>query len=160
MNIQDLGSFGEFVGGVLFFVSLVYLALQIRHSSKTSSFVTLQEIQRDWRDINQPADIRITKAMNAELEGKTPTVDERYYLRAYFLRHMRIYETLWYSHEHDLLDEELFQGYIANMPDIVALARNKERWDLYKGDLFHQGFVSFADAYLGDHPARDQDIYS
>ena len=160
MNIQDLGSFGEFLGALLFFVSLVYLSLQIRNASRTSSFVTLQELQRDWREINTPADTRITKAMNTELSGETPSTDERYYLKAYFLRHMRIYETLWFSFENGLLDEELFNGYIANMPDIVALARNRERWELYKDDLFHRGFVVYADIYLGKHPARGEDIYS
>ncbi len=38
MSLQDLGNIGEFVGAVAVVVSLLYLAVQIRHSGRVSQF--------------------------------------------------------------------------------------------------------------------------
>ncbi len=34
MTLQDLGSLGELVGGIAVVVSVVYLAIQIRHNTR------------------------------------------------------------------------------------------------------------------------------
>ena len=52
MNLQDLGNLGEFVGAIAVVVTLVYLALQIRHNTRALGHSEGRAILEDgntWR---------------------------------------------------------------------------------------------------------------
>lgn len=159
ISIQDWGAIAEIVGSLGVIISLVYLAAQIRQNTRSTYVATLQEIQRDWRLINEPADSRISLAMQKELNGEELEASQRFYLRSYFLRHMRTYENLWYAHDHGHLHSTLFAGYMAAMPEILQLGRNLERWKNYRADLFHPDFVSYADGVIESGAKTPPDIY-
>lgn len=159
LSIQDWGALGELIGSIAVIVSLIYLAAQIRLNTRATYVATLQEIQRDWRQINEPADSRISVAVQKERDGEELTPNERFYLRSYFLRHMRTYENLWYAHHQGQLPDALFEGYMAAMPEIMRLGRNQERWSRYREELFHPDFVTYANDALEHGKGTPADIY-
>ena len=53
MSIQDLGSIGEFIAAIATLVTLVYLAMQIRHNTRAlhqTSERTIEEHASRWRE--------------------------------------------------------------------------------------------------------------
>ena len=44
MDIMELGAIGELVGGVAVLVTLVYLAVQVRHGAKATRYATTQNL--------------------------------------------------------------------------------------------------------------------
>ena len=50
MTLANLANIGEFIGGIAVIVSLIYLALQIRHNTKTVRGSTLQQNTDFWGD--------------------------------------------------------------------------------------------------------------
>ena len=67
MNIQDLGSIGEFVAAIATIATLIYLALQIRQSSRSVDAATEDGVQFE---------VNITKAEAFVPEGVDPKVGE------------------------------------------------------------------------------------
>lgn len=51
MTLNDLGNIGELVGGVAVVISLLYLAVQIRHSSQISKFDAHRSLSNDMASI-------------------------------------------------------------------------------------------------------------
>ncbi len=52
MNILELGAIGELVGGVAVVVTLIYLALQVRHTSETSRFTANATLHANLNDLS------------------------------------------------------------------------------------------------------------
>jgi len=52
MSFQDLGSLGEFIAAIATVATLVYLAISIRHNSKTVAASVKQELGRTLLEFN------------------------------------------------------------------------------------------------------------
>jgi len=63
VTIQELGSIGEFVAAIATIATLIYLALQIRHSSTLSRSAAHQEVLTSHREL-----LRQLLTLNPELE--------------------------------------------------------------------------------------------
>ena len=51
MTLNDLGNIGELLGGIAVVISLLYLAVQIRHSSQISKFDAHRSLSNDMASI-------------------------------------------------------------------------------------------------------------
>lgn len=51
MTLNDLGNIGELVGGIAVVISLLYLAVQIRHNSKISKFEAHRSLSNDMASV-------------------------------------------------------------------------------------------------------------
>lgn len=51
MTLNDLGNIGELVGGIAVVISLLYLAVQIRHSSQISKFDAHRSLSNDMASL-------------------------------------------------------------------------------------------------------------
>jgi hypothetical protein len=52
MTLQDLGSAGEFAGAVAVFISLIYLAIQIRRNTRALMASTEHSVSHTWNELN------------------------------------------------------------------------------------------------------------
>ena len=50
MDLSQLANLGEFVGGIAVLVTLIYLALQVRHVKQTVRNAALDETAKAWRE--------------------------------------------------------------------------------------------------------------
>jgi hypothetical protein len=59
VNLHDLGNVGEFVGGVGFVVSIVYLALQIRQNTLAVRMTAHHDVFESYRESNASEERRL-----------------------------------------------------------------------------------------------------
>ena len=52
MNIDQLGSIGEFIGGIAVVVSLIYVAIQLRRNTKETRSAALEANAYKFVDLN------------------------------------------------------------------------------------------------------------
>ena len=53
MTISELGSIGEFIGSIVVFITMGYLAVQIRQNTRTMAMVAEQESSQWWYELNR-----------------------------------------------------------------------------------------------------------
>ena len=80
MTLQDLGNIGEFVAAVAVFVSLLYLAIQIRQNTKSVRTSTYQAVLDSSHRVNElfadPRTERIYRVVNGT-HANTPLAREK-----------------------------------------------------------------------------------
>ena len=112
MTIQDLGSIGEFLGGLAVLVSLVYLALQIRQNTTSvraaASASVAESLSRVTETMSlEPELARIWTeglADHDSLDG-----DARIRFNMIFLTYMRRIENAFYQQSRGFLDPDHWQ---------------------------------------------------
>jgi len=64
MSLQDLGSLGEFVGGIAVLVTLIYLAVQLRQGNKLNQSASIRTFMHEYNDtLAQVKDPEFTKLL-------------------------------------------------------------------------------------------------
>lgn len=147
---DTLGNIGEFVGAIGMVASLLYLATQVRHASKVATATTLQEIERDMREVYSPPD-RLIDCSFKSLPELTPI--ERRMKMQFFGRVIRAYENQWYHYSQGLLDETLFRAYQQHLRITMTEIGFTLFWEKRKKlGFFHPGFVAYAEEFLKENP--------
>lgn len=117
---QLLGNYGEFFGGIVVVVSVVYLALQLRHANNIARFNSSHQLQVRFNETN---DHLLADESLRELLAKdgllTADDEERLYVFANFVGNIWI--SVQEARNHHQIEENLFQG-MCNDVD-VALQR-------------------------------------
>ena len=84
MTLSDLGSLGEAIGGVAVLISLIYLAVQIRHNTKATRASTVLGLTNAWQDYllqaMEPATAQLLEAGVQDPEGMSQNDSLRFYL--------------------------------------------------------------------------------
>lgn len=153
MDIQLLGAWGEFIGGVSGFVSavaviasLIFIGLQIRQHSGAVRSSTRSEIARSQLEINlllaQNPDI--LNAMLALVRGEDITDRERVVASATLSGFFRVFENQFWAYHEGNFSESVWRGYCANIAFNVQQPHFEEFWRDRKG-LFSSEFVAFVD---------------
>ncbi len=113
MTLQDLGSIGEFVAAIATLVTLVYLALQIRHNTRSVRTSAFQEASRDLAESidhisRDPELCRIYLAGAKDFESLSR--EERLRFSIYFTGVMRRYENLLHQTREGMIDRADWEG--------------------------------------------------
>ena len=147
MNLDDLGSIGEFVGALGVIASLVYLALQIRQNTKSTRSATYQAATRD---ILEAAD-QVT--LDAELnciyfEGLRDfyslSRDKKRRFASYMISLLRRYENMLYQTNAGMLDSEWWAGIGKNLEHVISQPGTQSWWQGARS-LFRPDFQEFID---------------
>lgn len=88
MTLNDLGNIGELLGGIAVVISLLYLAVQIRHSSQISRFDAHRSLSHDMASIlgniaSDPDLYRIWNVMTNHPDRATDEERERFGMLLY-----------------------------------------------------------------------------
>lgn len=149
MTLNDLGNIGELVGGTAVAVSVLYLAVQIRHSSQISRFEAHRELSNKMTSvfgtIAADADLyRIWKVMTGSPESATDDDSERFGMLLY-----QIFSTFSDADRFGKMDKELrarSQIYMDRFLHFPAV----QAWWARQGENFHAPFRSKVDARLSE----------
>lgn len=136
MSLSDLASFGTFISGVAVVVSLIYLALQVRHAEKTQR--ALMHQARAERLINaglasmQPeiADT-VTKMVNGEELSPSEALQAYYYTR---IQIVVVEDALW-QHEAGFLDKDSLDTAILNLQRVLQFPAVRAAWLMQRPQL-------------------------
>ena len=153
MDIQLLGAWGEFIGGISGFVSavaiiasLIFIGLQIRQHSAAVRSSTRSEIARSQLEINLllAKNPDILTAMLALVRGEELTDRDRLVASATLSGFFRVFENQFWAYREGNFSESVWRGYRANIAFNVQQPHFDEFWGGRKG-LFSEEFVTFVD---------------
>ena len=168
MTIQDLGSLGELIAAIATVATLLYLAIQIRHSNAASRTASRQTIidtfyDANWDFASKPEMRRIVMVGFADFDGLTN--DEKVVFDAIMWRYAgNVYNALLLK-QGGTLDEESFNIITDTFVSCIREAGGRQWWESVKNlpqvaptvrqylDERLRNTASLPDSFLETHPA-------
>ena len=135
MNWEAIGAIGDAIGGLAVVASLVYLALQIRHNTRSVEAATYQSVAESMADA-------------AYHLADTP--DESLRAGLLYIATLRRYENLHFQVKRGHLSESDVQGFFVSLAAYLSGYGGadgfdtREGWELAKS-VFHPEFVAFVE---------------
>ena len=144
MTLQQLGNLGELIGGIAVIVSLLYLAAQIRHSSRVSQFEAHRTISDSIAsilgDIAKDRELyQLWKVMTETPEVATHDDRERFGM----LLH-RFFTVFSDAHRFADTDPHLAMRYLAFIKRFMMMPAVRGWWTR-QGELYSEPFKSLVD---------------
>lgn len=150
MSIEELGALGELVGAIASVVLLVYIAIQIRHSSKTLEHNTraIQAATRqaftaqDQAYLCSSLDASVLAVAVAKLEsGEELSALELSQLIGRQHVNFRVFESAFSQHQRGVLDESEWERYRRIIGFLMrADGPARQMWNGMR-ELFHPDFI-------------------
>ena len=135
---QLLGNYGEFFGSIAVFVTLAYLAVQVRHSKEATETNTkslnLQAYQA-WQAANLQINMGISNpslseiVMRGGLDSSNLTLES---CASYAQTHLAIYQMAQsadYLYREGVLDQELWEAEMNRAAGYLAIRGVRQWWD-------------------------------
>jgi hypothetical protein len=129
--LETLGNLGDFLGGAGVLVSLIYLAIQIRHNTtagKADSYQAVVSAVSDWsREVGADADLcRVILKGQASSASLEPVERMQFSLTmASFFRHM---ENVHAKFESGSVDERVWDGWAARTRAFLVAPGTADWW--------------------------------
>ena len=152
MDLDTLSKIGEFLGGAVVVVSLVYLALQSRQASLQ------QRSENDGRTVDRAASVMSQWASNPELnrlivDGSVSLASLEPYDRIRFTWQMNeifaVYEFTYEQKHLNVLPEHVWQRYSQHLDMWLSLPGVRDFWANNHGD-FSLSFMNYVRQRLGE----------
>lgn len=130
MNFELLGNIGDFVSGVAVVVSVIYLALQIRHNTREVVSASTQALLGKSVDIfthatSSPMPIVLSKL--AAGEELNPEEQERF--SVFIRRNMQLFELVYLQYREGRVSEEVMSAYEARIRTHLDNPRWNKEWE-------------------------------
>lgn len=145
MTIQDLGALGEILGAIAVVASLLYLATQIRQSSRIAKASTAQALLGYSVQLNTAAAGDVAPVMVKVLSGEELTPEEEY---RYFSAMLAAFAQSWQAHHqhvNQMLEPEVFKAYERRTLSYLAHPKAREFWRSHRF-RFSETFGNYVDA--------------
>lgn len=148
INWDALGAMGEFFGSIGVFLSLAYLALQMKHSAaetRDASIHSVMQLAIQFRAesyTGELADIRLKAALN---ESLTPLEALKFegYLSALF----ELNELVFVQYQKEKLDPEYFEAWERRTTAAISIDRIQQFWIKTKTG-YRDSFVEYIDQLI------------
>jgi len=157
VTLNELGSLGEFISGLAVVVTLIYLALQIRHNTRAVRSSMHQDM------VGSTARIAESVSDNADLGRIVLKADEDYdnltkgeFIRfeAYAERVFGNFESVFYSYRNSMIEQDLWESWEASY--LADISRNAMRRFWHEDRPMHlRDYMDFIDHHYRTHPASD-----
>jgi hypothetical protein len=149
MTLIELGSLGEFIGAIGVVASLAYLALQIRHNTRSMRSSMHQDMLestlRIAESLSDNADVaRIV--LKAEADYDNLTKEERIRFEAYAERVFGNFESVFYSYRNSMIEEDLWESWKASSLDDLSRGAMRRLW-LEQRPTHLRDFMDFIDDF-------------
>lgn len=145
MSIEQLGNVGEFLGSVGVFISLIYLALQIRRNTETERTRTYQSVVSDFGQLNytMAASPELSLLFVHALENfEDLNVEERARISQLFFSAFHNFENMFYQNSRGYLEEDVWQGWRKIMLTYFNQPGMKSWWGMRR-DVFSETFATY-----------------
>ena len=155
MTLQDLGSVGEFLGGLAVLVSLIYLALQIRQNTTSVRAATSASVSESLSRftetlISQPELARLWFQGISNYDSLEDQARNQFGMA--LLTYMRRVENAFYQHARGFVDPDHWQ----TTERILTRSMSRPgvlRWWSESKPLFSDRFVEFVERHIPKAPA-------
>ncbi len=141
MTLEQLGGLGEFLGAIAVFGSLLYLAREIRESSRSTRLAAMQTAMLASQNVMAlpVQDLQLARVVRVGL--MTPdalTEDEFQQLRYYLFLLLRVYEDTFVQNRAGVIDDETWEARARSLCTIFSTPGGRRVWrasDAYRADF-------------------------
>jgi hypothetical protein len=157
VTLNELGNLGEFISGLAVVVTLVYLAIQIRHNTRVvrssmhqnmiESTLRIAESVSDTNDVG-----RIV--LHADQDYDELTEVERIRFDAYAERVFNNFESVFYSYRNSMIEEDLWESWESSYLADISRASMRRYWNEERPQHLRD-FMDFIDQFYRAHPLSD-----
>ena len=112
MNWDAIGAIGEILGALAVFISLGYLATQIRQSNRQARTDSLRDATKGWTDQHQSAfdtEEKVAFMRRALSSYSSLSADEKGRLFSTLIGYIAAFDSLYNQHQAGLLQENTFR---------------------------------------------------
>ena len=153
MGLEEFAYVAQIVGVVMVAVTLIYLAIQVRHGAgqlRTENRLSL---------LNNDRDVLLAYIDNVDLfdkmAGQEPLSHaEQWRFAVLWIINMRNREHEWMQYKDGLLDEATWQSYKTILRFTLGSARRRVWWNTWKR-AFSPDFITMVDEFIGEVPESD-----
>ena len=150
MSLSDLGNLGEIIGGIAVVISVIYLATQIRHSSRIARFQAHRSLSQSMSEIM--ADLardqelhRVWKQMLDDPDHASDADRERFGLMMY-----RAFSNFSDADRFVEIDASLRSRFLLFMERLLGFPAVRGWWARQRTS-FNEPFRSKIDEYIASH---------
>ena len=122
MTLQDWGALGELIGGIAIIVSLIYVGLQIRQSTRATRAATSQAFTDQYVGAVLPLlEPGFSEIYSRGLRGlHNLQEDEKITYIAWIAAVLRLFESFYFQEKDGFFDPRLFDGWSMTFSDVFA----------------------------------------
>lgn len=156
-QIAVLGNIGEFLGSILVFVTLIYLAIQTRSINKQSQAEARYAFVDAMADINVGigSSKQVASAWRRGLESiENLDEDERMQFYMFVGQYANSWAVMYQLHQDRMLPDAQWQIIRNDLISILSSGGGKSFWEMGGNAAFDPGFVQWVNEELstGDRP--------
>jgi hypothetical protein len=157
VTLNELGSLGEFISGLAVVVTLIYLALQIRHNTRAVRSSLHQDMvgstARIAQSVSDSPDVgRIV--LKADEDYDNLTKEEFIRFEAYAERVFGNFESVFYSYRNSMIEQDLWESWEASY--LADISRNAMRRFWHEDRPMHlRDYMDFIDQFYRKNPASE-----
>lgn len=146
MNWEAVGTVAEIVSAVAVVISLLYVAVQIRHNTRQMRVATHDGTNRDFRQLTRTIlTSGLTEVMVRGCEDPDSLDDDQKLEFAYLMFDLfKAFENVHYHYLHGTLGDDAWQGWVRFIEQ-YAIAPGARRYWSVRRDIFASDFRDFID---------------
>jgi len=152
---QLLGNYGEFLGAIAVVVTLIYLAIQVRHSKEATEANTkslnLQSYQA-WQAANVQINMGLSNPAQSEIiargtgDSSNLTLETWNSFGVMYLAIFQMAQSTDYLYRAGLLDHDLWDAEMNRAAGILAVPGVRQWWDAGAKSQLTQRFAEFLES--------------
>jgi len=151
--LDALGNIGDFVGGIAVIITLIYLAVQIRHNTRSTRLAAMQTAMLAAQNVGllpaQNRDLaRVVRVGLATPDELDP--DESQQLRYFLMSLLRVHEDMFVQHQAGVVDDETWAARSASLRTVFAMPGGRRVWQA--SGAYRDDFKRWMEAELRDAP--------
>jgi hypothetical protein len=170
MNLEELASIGEFIGGLAVLITLVYLAIELRRNTKTLQAEVNNTTYIDWSEFNtmmsqHPHREVIVRAFNPQESFGSFDPADQFTIACIARTMIQKFSASYFQHKAGILGAENWTAYMTYCRSVFALPVFAAWWkEECQQPIYTQEFIAAMEAastekvYFGEGVTRDRAI--
>ena len=142
MNVQDWGAIGEVVAAIGVIASLVYLATQIRQSTKTSKAQTQQAVAQMQAQANSLGTEIGPFRHQAYYRPETLSADQKAKLDFFFAQGFNAVQSIYFMYLEDMVDAAYWRSQLSVCRFLLAYPGIRRCWEEMGRQFYDARFVA------------------
>jgi hypothetical protein len=157
VTLDQLGNLGEFISGLAVVVTLVYLAIQIRHNTRavrsSMHHAMIDSTLRIAESLSDNADVaRIV--LRADEDYDNLTQEELIRFEAYGERVFSNFESVFYSYRNSMIEEDLWESWESSYLADIKRKSMRRYWQDERPQHLYD-FTQFIDQFYRAQASRN-----
>ncbi len=157
VTLDELGSLGEFISGLAVVVTLIYLALQIRHNTRAVRSSMHQDMNASTLRIAESLSDNESVGriiLKADEDYDSLTSEERIRFDAYAERVFGNFESVFYSYRNSMIEQDLWEAWESSYLNDISREAMRRFWQGQRPTHLRD-FMDFVDQFYRTHPDSD-----